>query len=324
MCTAISYENGGFYFGRNLDLEYSFKNEVTITPRKYKFKFKKEDIISNHYAMIGTSIVVNDYPLYFDAVNEKGLGIAGLNFKGFAVYKDFDDTKINITPFELIPYLLSKYSSVSDVKSIIKDINIINISFSDEFSLSPLHWLISDEKESIVLESVKEGLKVYQNKFCVLTNNPPFDYHYYNMSNYMNLTSNLPVNRFSDKINLDRYSTGIGGVGLPGDLSSVSRFVRAAYVRLNSVCEKEENANVSQFFHMLDDVAQTRGCSLADEERYEVTQYSSCFSLNTKTYYYKTYDNNQINAISMNNINLDSDDLYSYKFIEKQNINFQN
>lgn len=324
MCTGLSYTNDTFYFGRNLDLEYALNNKVVVTPRNYRFKLRKEEDLTSHYSLIGMAMVVDNYPLYFDAVNEKGLGMGGLNFDGFSVYHDEQKDKKNITPFEFIPYLLGKCATVQEAKTLLKDINLINISFSDKLQLSPLHWLISDKDSSIVVESTSEGLQVYDNQFGVLTNNPSFPYHKYNMSNYLNLTPNIPENRLSSKVDLDVYSRGMGAIGLPGDLSSSSRFVRAAYARLNSVADKKENANISQFFHILDFVAQPRGSSMAQEGIYEITQYSSCVSTETQTYYYKTYENSQICAVSMKGLPLDSDDLFVYELEKDQSINYTN
>ena len=87
MCTSIAYTTKHFYFGRNLDLEYSFGEEVVITPRNYRFTYKKQEAAPAGYAMVGMANVVAEYPLYAEAVNEKGLGIAGLNFPGNAFRK---------------------------------------------------------------------------------------------------------------------------------------------------------------------------------------------------------------------------------------------
>ena len=148
MSTAITYNTKDHYFGRNLDLEYSYKETVTITPRGYHFKFRKVTDIKKHYAIIGMAYVADDYPLYYDAINEKGLGMAGLNFPDNAFYQDIDNTKDNIASFEFIPWVLSQCANISEVKKLLENINIVNISFSDKLPASPLHWIISDKKDS--------------------------------------------------------------------------------------------------------------------------------------------------------------------------------
>lgn len=324
MCTAITYKTKDHYFGRNFDLEYSYNETVTITPRNYVFKFRKVESLAMHYAMIGMAYVVGDYPLYYDATNEKGLSMAGLNFPKNADYKEYVDGKDNVTPFEFIPWVLGKCATISEVKSLLDNINLVKINFSEQLPLSPLHWIISDRDSSITVECVKEGLKIYDNEIGVLTNNPPFDYQMFNLNNYMNLSIKAPTNTFSDKIELDQYSRGMGGVGLPGDLSSASRFVRAAFVKLNSLSKDTEEESVSQFFHILGSVEQQRGCVEMGENEYEITIYSSCCNTDKGIYYYITYDNRQIIGVDMHRENLDGSKVVSYPLMKKQNIMYVN
>ena len=326
MCTAVTYKTKDHYFGRNLDLEYSYNETVTITPRNYVFHFRKTGKLQSHFAMIGMAYVSGEYPLYYDAINEKGLCIAGLNFPDNADYKPYCEGKDNVTPFELIPWLLGQCASVSDVEKLIKRINLFHENFSDELLLSPLHWIISDKECSITLESVKSGIKVYENPVGVLTNNPTFDYHLFNLNNYMQLTKGTPKNSFASDgdFQLKTYSRGMGALGLPGDASSMSRFVKATFVKLNSVSGDFEEESVSQFFHILKSVEMQRGCIELKKDVYEITQYSSCCNTDRGIYYYTTYDNNQICAVDMHKENLDGCNLISYPLEKKQNIMWQN
>ena len=324
MCTAITYNTKDHYFGRNLDLEYSYKETVTITPRNYPFKFRKVRDIDKHYAIIGMAYVACDYPLYYDAVNEKGLGMAGLNFPTNADYKEEENSKDNIAPFEFIPWVLSQCSSISEAKELLSKINIAHINFSEELPASPLHWIISDKMSSITVESVKDGLKIYDNKVGVLTNNPTFDIHMFNLNNYMNLSIEQPVNNFSKKLNFDIYSRGMGALGLPGDLSSASRFVKATFTKMNSLSGETEEESISQFFHILTSVEQQRGCVHMGEDKYEITIYSSCCNMDKGIYYYTTYENSQITGVDMHKENLDSDKLINYDLVKGQQIFMQN
>ena len=324
MCTAITYSTDNHYFGRNLDLEYSYKETVTITPRNYEFKFRKVQNIKKHYAIIGMAYVAEDYPLYYDAINEKGLGMAGLNFPGNADYKEEKEDKNNIAPFEFIPYVLSQCSNIKEVKELLKNINIALINFSNELPVSPLHWIISDKELSITVESVKEGIKIYDNPVGVLTNNPTFDIQMFNLNNYINLSTEKPINNFSKKLNLETYSRGMGAIGLPGDLSSASRFVKATFTKMNSISGNSESESISQFFHILGSVYQQRGCVHMGENKYEITIYSSCCNMDKGIYYYNTYENSQITGIDMYKENLESDKLISYDLIKGQQIFLQN
>lgn len=324
MCTAATYTTKDHYFGRNLDLEFSYNETVTVTPRNYPFQFRKVKALESHYAMIGMAFVVDNYPLYYDATNEKGLSMAGLNFPENADYKQETEGKDNVTPFEFIPWILGQCSTIKEVKELLGRINLININFSEKLPLSPLHWMISDRNESITVESVKEGMKIYDNPVGILTNNPTFDIQIFNLNNYVNATREIPENRFSSAIALDVYSRGMGGIGIPGDLSSSSRFVKAAFTKLNSVSGTSESESISQFFHILGSVNQERGCVRLAEDRYEITIYSSCCNVDKGVYYYKTYENSQITGVDMHNENLNSQNLVSYPLIKEQQIKIQN
>lgn len=323
MCTAISFKTKSHYFGRNLDLEYRYNETVTITPRKFPFAYCMGVENNDHFAMIGMASVVENYPLYYDATNEHGLSMAALNFPGNAAYHPPKDLHDNITPFELIPWILGQCKTVSETRKCLSKINIVNISFSDSLPLSPLHWMISDRTESIVAEPMQDGLKIYDNPVGVLTNNPPFDFHMNNLSNYLNLTSEEPVNRFTNKLDLTPYSRGMGSIGLPGDLSSSSRFIKAAFTKLNSVSGDEETESISQFFHILGSVAQQRGCVKVNG-KFEKTIYSSCCNTDKGIYYYITYDNSQITGIRLNRDALNVASLSTYPLVTQQQIHFAN
>lgn len=324
MCTAITYKTKNHYFGRNLDLEISYNEMVIITPKNYPFQFRKNKELKKHYAIIGMGIVVDDYPLYFDATNEKGLSMAGLNFPENADYKEEQEGLDNISPFEFIPWILGKCANIHEVKEKLKKINLVSINFSKELTLSPLHWIISDKETSITVECVKEGLKIYDNPVGVLTNNPTFDMQLFSLNNYMHLSTKNPVNLFSEKIKLNIYSRGMGAMGLPGDLSSQSRFVKAVFTKMNSISGDSESESISQFFHILESVYQQRGCVLVNEDKYEFTLYSSCCNTDKGIYYYKTYENSQITGVDMQKENIEDDKLITYSLVRGQKINMQN
>lgn len=324
MCTAITYKTKDHYFGRTLDLEFSYNETVTITPRNFPFRFRKVRDLKRHYAMIGMAFVVDHCPLYYDATNEKGLSMAGLNFPGNADYKPERVDKENVAPFEFIPWILGQCATVAEARERLEQINLVKIDFSEELPLAPLHWMISDREESITVESVKEGLKVYDNPVGVLTNNPVFDMQMFNLNNYMHLSTKPPVNCFSKKLDLETYSRGMGAMGMPGDLSSESRFVRASFTKMNSVCGDSESESISQFFHILGSVFQTRGCVCMGEEEYEITTYSSCCNTDKGIYYYTTYENSQITGVDMCRVNLEGCMLTTYPLLQGQHIRMQN
>lgn len=327
MCTAVYYKNT--YFGRNLDLDFSYGESITISPRNFPFEFRQKPTMNSHFALIGVSFNTPDakgqtYPLYYDAINEKGLGMAGLNFVGNAVYHNLDPNKDNIMQYELIPWILSQCSNVPEARALIEQMNFGNIPFSDQLPLSELHWILADQAECIVVESVADGVKIYDNPVGILTNNPPFDEQLFHLNNYMVLSPKSPTNTFAPEVKLWQYSRGMGAIGLPGDLSSQSRFVKAAFTRAHSLSDDSELGNISQFFHILHSVDQQRGvCDLGDN-KYEITVYSSGYNLTTGICYYTAYDNHQITSVDMHKVDLDGTELSAYPMITTEQIHAQN
>lgn len=324
MCTAATYKTNDFYFGRTLDYESSYGEEIVIMPRNFRLDFLSEGICEKHYAVIGTAHIAGGYPLFYDAVNEKGLCMAGLNFVGNAHYFKNKNGKSNIAQYEFIPWILGKCTSTDEAKELISNINITDTPFSEHMPVGQLHWIIADKNSAITVESVSDGIKVYDNPLGVLTNNPPFDEQMFRLNDYMHLSSRQPKNTFSDKLELKAYSRGMGAIGLPGDLSSQSRFVRVAFVKANSVSGKGETESVSQFFHILGSVDQPRGCCEVADGKYEITIYTSCCNADKGIYYYTTYDNHRISAVDMRKESLDANELISYPMITEEKINCQN
>lgn len=323
MCTAATYKTKDFYFGRTLDYEFLYNEEVTVMPRNFPLPLRNLGVLKNHYAMIGMAFV-QDIPLFYDAVNEKGLCMAGLNFVGNAVYGGVEKDKINIAQFEFIPYILGKCASADEALKLLENINVTNQPYSEKLPVSQLHWIIADKTKAIVVECIDGGMKIYDNPAGVLTNNPPFDEQLFNLNNYMRLSPRQPENLFSDKLPLKAYSRGMGALGLPGDLSSQSRFVRVAFTRLNSVSGDSEEESVNQFFHILGSVEQQRGCCIVGEKDYEITIYTSCCNADKGVYYYTTYENHSITAVDMHAEDLESGVLSRFRLDRREKFNFCN
>lgn len=323
MCTAISVKCGDHYFGRNLDYHCDFGEKVVITPRNYRFNFTNGHTCDTHYAIIGVALEYSNYPLYFDATNEKGLSVAGLNFPGFSQYNERINGKENVASYEIIPWILLQCETVSDAVKYIERVNITNDAFDSKMTPTPLHWIIADGEKTVTIEQTNKGIEVYENPVGVLTNSPPFDMQMINLCNYMMLSSDKAINSFADKISLIPYGKGLGAFGLPGDCSPMSRFVRASFQKLNCEYGKTENEIVNNFFHILNSVYHISG-SVRESEGFQITNYSSCCNTSKGIYYYTTYYNSSINAVDIRRENLNSDKLITYDFIKKDSINIQN
>lgn len=318
MCTAITFKTSDNYFGRTLDLEYSYNEKVIITPRNYKLSYKYTLPYNNNYSIIGVGIIENGYPLYYDAINEKGLSIAGLNFPKSCVYNDIDNSKLNITSYELIPWILRNFKTVNELKPVLTRLNITNDCFNKIYNATPLHWLISDKVSSVVLEQTELGLKIIDNEIGVLTNEPDFIAQLDNLTKYANLSPNEP------KTFTPPSSRGLGAFGLPGDVSSSSRFVRATFNKQNSICDGDEASSINQFLIILGSVKQINGCVRLDDNKLEKTIYTNCYNQDKTILYYTTYNNPTITMIELYNENLDGCDLVIYNMQTETNIICQN
>ena len=249
--------------------------------------------------------------------------MAGLYFPDNAWYGQIKEEALNVASFEFIPWILGKCSCIREAIDEINSINISGEAFSEEYKVAPLHWIIADKEECITVESVKSGLNIYDNPVGVLTNNPPFKYHMINLANYMSTSSMQIQNKMLPDIRLEKYSNGMGAIGLPGDWSSMSRFVKAAFVKHNSVPMDDEKEMVGQFFHMLGSVSQIKGCVITPDGL-EKTVYTSCCNMDKGIYYYKTYGNSQINGVNMWNCDLDGEKLVSFQLEDEEKILYRN
>ena len=321
MCTSIACPAPVGLFGRNLDLARSFGEQVVLTPRNYAFSFKKAPASPQHFAILGMAHVAENFPLYAEAINEKGLYMAGLNFPGNAVYHtDLSQHQEAAAPYELIPLILGSCETRAQACQLLSRIQLAAIPFSQDYPLAPLHWHIADATGSTVAEPMQDGLKLYEDPVGVLTNNPPFPFHLMHLNNYQALTPRCPENRFSPTLPLTTYGQGMGAIGLPGDASPMSRFVKAAFLKSNSVFGSDPLESVSQFFHLLDAVAMVRGSVITEDGQHDITTYSCCIDAARGIYYYKTYENSRLSAVHMFHENLDATDLKLFPLAVSQQV----
>lgn len=317
MCTSIVKDR---FFGRTLDLELNYNESVIITPRNYSLPYKTKEPECG-YGIIGIGILRDGFPLYFDAVNEMGLGVAALNFNKSSVYFKPKTSKLNLASFEIIPYILSHCKDVKEAETLLKKTNILNLQFDENMPNSGLHWLIADKNCSIVAESNCKGLNIYSNPVGVLTNEPEFNTQLFSLNNYIALSSSYPTNNFSKEIALSTYSKGLGALGLPGDYSSNSRFVKASFVKLNY---PHPISKPNEIFEIFSTVSVPRGSVLSEDGKIFSTIYTSVYNLETATLYYKTADSLSVWAVNLNRKSVDSENITCYAFEKETIINYQN
>ena len=202
--------------------------------------------MNEHFAIIGMATVVADYPLYYDATNEKGLSMAGLNFPGNADYKEPAEDVDNVASFEFIPWILGQCETVADVRKLLAKINITNVEFSEQFPPSPLHWMISDKNESITVEQTKAGLNVYDNPVGIMTNNPEFPFQMFTLNNYRRVSPKPVASTFADGLELDEYTRGMGSIGLPREIFHPTRVsLKQRSTKLNAPKMADRNTRAS-------------------------------------------------------------------------------
>lgn len=323
MCTAVYYRAKDHFFGRTLDIEKHYGQQVILTPRHYPFSFRRMGRMEGHYALLGMGIVAEGYPLYFEACNEQGLAMAGLNFPGNAHYFPEREGAENVSPFELIPWVLGQCRDIKEAKGLLDRLSLCDLPFGEKWPLSPLHWLLGDSGgDCITVECMRDGLHVTENPVGVLTNNPPFSYHMTHLCDYLQLSRLPPINRFG--VNITPYSRGMGAMGLPGDASSASRFIRAAFVKEKIAAGKNAQENVNQFFHVLQAVEQPLGCVQLADGQLEFTDYACCMHLEKGVYYYKTYENSGLSAVDMHRENLEGNGLKTFPLHRTMAVHWQN
>ena len=307
MCTTVAKAVGGLYFGRNMDIEYSFGEELVFVPRGFPLDNKREGI-TDHFAFMGMGVVMEGYPMLAEGVNEFGLCMAGLNFKGYAAYYREEKGRINLAPYELIPYILGKCRSLRDAVTALKRINLIAVPISKDIPLPALHFHIADKNGSLTYETTAGGSKIYKNPVGVLTNNPEFNTHLTLLSGYENLKNQTPPPTFST---CPPYSLGLGAMGLLGDFSSVSRFTRAVFLKHYTPWER--TSAIFDMYRILDSVAVPRGSVLTNDGKLHYTTYQICIDADCLIYYCRPYGSINTFSVSMDSFGWEERELREIK-----------
>ena len=284
MCTAI-YLNEVGLFGRTFDYEKSYGERLVFTPREHM----QMGEACNRYATLGVGLARGESMLYYDGMNEWGLCGAALNFPGYAVYHNEINKKAGVPAGLFLSFALGFCKNTSEIRDLL---NNISITGDDVLGLpaTPLHWMFADSKGTITVESTEGGLRVMDNPYGVLTNSPNFEVQKLLLSDYMTLHPGYPENRLV-KTPLAVYSRGMGALGLPGDFSSRSRFVRGVFVKENTRLITEQDQQINRMKHILSSVSVPCGCIMNEKEEAGSTLYSCIMDSETLTYYFASYEN---------------------------------
>ena len=233
--------------------------------------------MDRHYAMIGMATVAGDTPLYAEAVNEKGLYMAGLYFPGSACYFECPaEGRLNAAPWELIPMILGGCATLAEARGVLERLRVLAEPFAPGYPLAALHWQIAARDGSLIAEPRQDGLRLYEDRLGVLTNEPPYPQQLLNLSGYRGLSPELMENRLCPGVELPVYGQGLGAFGLPGDASPMSRFVRMSFFKSHADMGQDRPEEISRFFRLLDSVAMVKGSVVTPEGRLDETIYSCC------------------------------------------------
>lgn len=260
MCTALYYQNK--LFGRTFDEEHHYQQQIITIKEDEPLFFRYLGKIEKHYAMIGIGIK-KEIPLYFDAMNEHGLAIAALNFPSEATYENKKGNDLCV--FEFIPYLLATCKNVAEVIFTMKHHHLCNESYSKEYEVTPLHWMVVDHQRCIVIEPLKDGLHIMENEYGVLSNAPNF----------------LQQVQHYQQCNI-----------IPSDESSTSRFIRL--IDRKQKIKPYQNDFIT-FYHLINQVLVLKGYP-------QSSQYITCYDIKKLCFYYHDVESLQTTSQSLKKI----------------------
>lgn len=316
-CTGISLktENNNNIQARTIEWSKNkINSQIIIEPRGKEYQPPMPNRTlgkkwKGKYGFVGAS--VEHESLIGEGVNEKGLNAGVFFFLNYGELAPFNEKKVknSLNDMDLVKWMLTSFSTVEEVKEAIKKIDVVPIIIENGQPSPTGHWRVSDAKGgNIVIEIINGGeLKIYDNKVGVLTNSPGFDWQLTNLNNYVNLNLNGNKPEMLGQQKIFPMGAGSGMLGLPGDVTPPSRFVRAAFYANNTPKMAGNEEGITQAFHILNNFDIPIGMTYADKneipkEITSATQWTTAINLNEKLFYYKTMYNQDIRLIDLKKI----------------------
>lgn len=299
MCTTIgfSYE-GGTVFGRTLELGMKLDNDIVVIPRKMEGLIQTSDrSFGSKYAVIGTGFL--NMTTLGDGMNEEGLMGSSNLFPGYASFADeAEEGKINLTDAQAFNYLLSRCKDIAEVKEEAAKMVLLQKGDGAEDFSTGMHFFFMDaEGKGLVLEPRDGRLLAYDNPYGVLTNAPEFPWHVTNLKNYLNIQAKNVEDTLFNGNTITKFGEGSGLVGLPGDFTPPSRFVRAAFFVSATPKDLERQAAILQGFRILSQSDIPTGAVIDPKEgNNDETLYTAIMDTKKKAYFVKCHDNINIQA----------------------------
>ena len=319
-CTGIRItpKDGSVIFARTLEFADDLHSNIIVIPREKEFAGTSPgDKLGRRwkakYGIVGANAF--GMPAIIDGVNEKGLAVGLFYFPGYAKYQDVkeQDADKALAPWELGVYLLGRCASVKEAVEAARGVRVGEVVQKDLGFVPPCHYIVNDaNRRCVVLEYVDGDLKIHDNPLAVMSNSPTFDWHVTNLRNYVNLSvTNVPPVPVAG-IKLPGFGQGSGMLGLPGDFTPPSRFVRAVAFSQSALPVATAHEGVLQAFHILNQFDIPKGAARGVEHGKEVADYTlwtGASDLKNLRYYFHTFDSRRIRMIDLKKVDLDAKEI---------------
>ena len=317
-CTRIKAKDNSVVLGRTMEFGIDPGSNMTVFPRKFKFQGTLADnkpgfSWEGQYGFVGMS--VTGKPLVSDGINEKGLYVGDLYLPGFAKYQEIEmgQEQKCISQLDVAGYLLSLCQTVEEAKKAIQDITVTGLYMEEIKNIPPLHFAIHDKTgDSAVFEYIDGTLHIHNNPIGVLTNSPTFDWHMINLRNFVNLSAtNVPELKLNGDT-ITQLGQGTGMLGLPGDSTPPSRFVRAVAFTQSALQPDNSEEAINLMYHIMNNFDIPKGFSRSTEggeTLYDFTFWTTLADLTNGNYYYRSYNTLKVFRVSTNSLNFDESDL---------------
>lgn len=301
MCTSLTYENsqGDHFLARTMDFAFELGGQPVFMPRNQKIQ-GDAGAFTTKYGFIGAGRNLSHY-MFVDGVNEFGLGVAALYFPQYAQYqKTAPADKLGLAPHDVTAWALGNAKSVADLRELVRHIQILDVPVALLGLTTPLHFIFSDPTgDTAVLEATSEDLRLIDDPVGVMTNAPQLSWHLQNLSTYGTMqAAERPLHDYMG-FSLKTQGPGTGALGLPGDYTSPSRFVRTVYNKHYSLPTSGTPATLNLLQHLLDSVTIPKGVKLKADGKSDYTQYRGYANLDDRTYFMEPYDNQELQGIHL-------------------------
>lgn len=301
MCTSLTYLNsrGDHFLARTMDFAFELHGQPMFMPRNRTVKGDAGDFTTK-YGFVGAGRTIG-HELFVDGVNEYGVGVAALYFPGNTQYvTDAAADKLGLAPHDFTAWALGNATSVADLRELVKHVQLVDLPVALLGVTTPLHFIISDPTgDTAVLEATAHELRLIDNPIGVMTNSPEFGWHLQNLSTYGTLTNQERPLQSVLGYQLKTQGPGTGALGLPGDYTSPSRFVRTAFAKQFSEPTPDIPSTLNLLQHLLDWVTIPKGVKLKADGDSDYTQYRGFMSLDERAYYMEPYDNLELHRVAL-------------------------